>query len=124
VRWQERDATSALPDEPLSDEPLEAPPAAPRGLRLAAAPTLWSGSEVEHSPSLRFLAAQPRAELSVEDARRLGVESGREISLAVDGHRVTALAAVRTGVPTGSVFLSGATMLEGAVEVAARGVLA
>jgi NADH-quinone oxidoreductase subunit G len=124
VRWQERDAASALPEEPLSDEPLEEPPAAPRGLRLAAAPTLWSGSEVEHSPSLRFLAAQPRAELSVEDARRLGVESGHEISLAVDGQRMTAMAAVRTGVPTGSVFLSGATMLEGSVEVSARGVLA
>jgi hypothetical protein len=36
---------------------------------------------------------------------------------------VTAMAAVRTGVPAGSVFLSGATMLEGAVEVSARGVL-
>jgi NADH-quinone oxidoreductase subunit G len=124
VRWQERDAASALPDEPLPDTPLEVPPSAPRGLRLAAAPTLWSGSEVEHSPSLRFLAAEPRAELSVEDARRLGVESGSEILLAVNGDRVTATAAVRTGVPTGSVFLSGARMAEGAVEIAAGGAVA
>jgi NADH-quinone oxidoreductase subunit G len=123
VRWQERDAASALPEEPLSGEPLEVPPAAPRGLRLAAAPTLWSGSEVEHSPSLRFLAAQPRVELSLEDARRLGVENGGEISLAVDGYRLTAMAAVRTGVPTGSVFLSGARLPEGAVEVTASGAM-
>jgi NADH-quinone oxidoreductase subunit G len=124
VRWQERAAASALPEEPPSDRPLEVPPSAPRGLRLAAAPTLWSGSEIEHSPSLRFLAAQPRAELSLEDARRLGVENGGEVSLAVNGDRVTATAAVRTGVPAGSVFLSGARMAEGAVEVTARGAVA
>jgi NADH-quinone oxidoreductase subunit G len=121
VRWQERDAASALPDEPPSGEPLEEPPAAPRGLRLAAAPTLWSGSEIEHSPSLRFLAAEPRVELSLEDARRLGVETGGMLSLAVNGDRLTATAAVRTGVPPGSVFLSGARMPEGAVEVSTRG---
>jgi NADH-quinone oxidoreductase subunit G len=120
-RWQERGAASMLPVETPSDDPLELPPAAPRGLRLAAAPTLWTGSEVEHSPSLRFLAARPRVEVSVEDARRLGVETGGEISLAVDGRRLTATAAVRTGVPTGSVFLSGADMPEGAVEVNAPG---
>jgi NADH-quinone oxidoreductase subunit G len=124
ARWQERGAASMLPVESPSDHPLEPPPAAPRGLRLAAAPTLWTGGEVEHSPSLRFLAAQPRVEVSVEDARQLGVENGREISLAVDGRRMTATAAVRTGVPTGSVFLSGATMPEGTVEVTARGALA
>jgi NADH-quinone oxidoreductase subunit G len=120
VRWQERAAASALPEEPPSDKPLEVPPGLPRGLRLAAAPTLWSGGEIEHSPSLRFLAAQPRAELSLEDARRLGVENGGEVSLAVNGNRVTATAAVRTGVPAGSVFLSGASMPEGAVEVSSR----
>jgi NADH-quinone oxidoreductase subunit G len=121
VRWQERDAATALPDAPPSGEPLEEPPVAPRGLKLAAAPTLWSGSEIEYSPSLRFLAAAPRVELSVEDARRLGVETGGEVSLAVNGDRLTATAAVRTGVPPGSVFLSGAQMPEGAVEVSARG---
>jgi NADH-quinone oxidoreductase subunit G len=119
VRWQERPAASALPEEPPSERPLEVPPSVPRGLRLAAAPTLWSGSEIEHSPSLRFLAARPRAELSLADARRLGVENGREVSLAVNGDRVTATATVRTGVPDGSVFLSGASMPEGAVEVSA-----
>jgi hypothetical protein len=57
----------------------------------------------------------------VEDARRLGVESGREVSLAVNGDRVTAMAAVRTAVPTGSVFLTGANLPGGAVEVTAGG---
>jgi NADH-quinone oxidoreductase subunit G len=124
VRWQEGAAASAVPEEPLSDEPLEEPPVAPRGMRLAAVPTLWSGSEIEHSPSLRFLALPPRVELSVEDARRLGVESGGEVTLAVNGDRVTAMAAVRTGVPTGSVFLTGASLPDGAVEVSARGAVA
>jgi NADH-quinone oxidoreductase subunit G len=121
VRWQERSAASALPEEPLSHEPLEEPPAAPRGLRLAAVPTLWTGSEIEQSPSLRFLSLPPRVELSVEDARQLRVESGREVSLAVNGDRVTAMAVVRSAVPTGSAFLTGARLPGGAVDVTAGG---
>ena len=120
LRWQERDAASSLPVEQLSDRPLDDPPGAPEGLRLAAAATLWSGSEVEHSPSLRFLRTEPRAELSIEDARRLGVSNGAEIELSVDGERQTATAAVRTAVPAGSVFLSGAELPDGAVEISVR----
>jgi NADH-quinone oxidoreductase subunit G len=120
VRWQERGAASSLPVEQPSDAPLNVPPDPPDGLRVAVVPTLWSGSEIEESPSLRFLAARPRAELSVEDARRLGVRHGAEIELAVNGDRLTATAAVRTGVPAGRVFLSGAELSDGAVEVTAR----
>jgi NADH-quinone oxidoreductase subunit G len=120
VRWQERGAASALPVEQPSDARLDDPPPAPDGLRLAGAPTLWSGTEIEHSPSLRFLAPRPRAELSVEDARRLGVSNGAEVELAVNGHRVAATAAIRTGVPAGSVFLSGAELPDGAVDVRVR----
>jgi NADH-quinone oxidoreductase subunit G len=117
VRWQDRDAASALPAAELSTQPLAEPPAAPDGLMLAGAPTLWTGPEVEYSPSLRFLATGEKAWLSVEDARRLGVKSGDEVELSVNGDRLSAIAIVRTGVPAGSVFLSPPAHMEGPVEV-------
>jgi NADH-quinone oxidoreductase subunit G len=120
VRWQDRDAASALPEAEPSEDPLEQPPAAPDGLVLTGAPTLWTGPEVRHSPSLRFLDPGERALLSVEDARRLGVRSGDEVELAVDGELVRATAVVRTGVPEGGVFLSPPGLAEGSVEVRAR----
>jgi NADH-quinone oxidoreductase subunit G len=117
VRWQEREAASAVPAAEPSQAPLEQPPAAPQGLRLATAPSLWSGPQVEHSPSLRFLQRGPRVELSVEDGRRLGVRSGDEVELTVDGARATAEAAVRTAVPAGSVFLTPPVLPDGPVDV-------
>jgi NADH-quinone oxidoreductase subunit G len=117
VRWQDRDSAAALPVEELPTASLERPPAAPDGLVLAGAPTLWSGPAVEHSPSLRFLGTGARALLSVEDARRLGAENGDEVELAVDGDSVRATAVIRTGVPAGSVFLSPPALAEGPVEL-------
>ena len=73
VRWQDREAAAALEADEPSAEPLADPPAAPGGRRVVAVPTLWSGPTIEHSPSLRFLAAGPRAELSPDDARAAGV---------------------------------------------------
>ncbi|MGH2762541.1 MAG: molybdopterin-dependent oxidoreductase, partial [Thermoleophilaceae bacterium] len=118
VRWQERDAAAALPGEEPSTEPLAEPPAAPEGLRLAAVPSLWSGPEVEHSPSLRFMVPRARAEISVEDARRAGIEDGDEVTLSVGGEEAVVTAAVRSGVPAGSVFLDGADLSDGPVELA------
>jgi NADH-quinone oxidoreductase subunit G len=119
VRWQDRDAASALPAAELSTEALADPPEPHDGLVLAVAPTLWTGPEVEYSPSLRFLATGEKAWLSVEDARRLGVESGDEVELSVDGESLSATAVVRTAVPAGSVFLSPPALAEGPVEVRA-----
>ena len=118
VRWQDRDAASALPEARPSDEALADPPAAAEGLRLAGAPTLWTGGGVTHSPSLRFLDTGPTAELSVEDARRIGVSSGDQVELSAGGESVLAVAAVRTGVPAGSVFLSPPGLADGPVEIA------
>jgi NADH-quinone oxidoreductase subunit G len=121
VRWQEREAASALPQEELPTDRLESPPAAPDGLLLASAPTLWSGPAVEHSPSLRFLATDDRTALiSVEDARRLGIDSHDEVELEANGESVRATAFVRTGVPAGSVFLTPPALAEGPVEIRAR----
>ena len=119
IRWQDRDAASAAPEAELSTDPLARPPAAPEGLVVAAAPTLWSGSAVEHSPSLRFLDTGGTALLSLEDARRLGIENGNEIELASNGDSVSATAVIRTGVPAGSVFLSPPRLADGPVEIRA-----
>jgi predicted molibdopterin-dependent oxidoreductase YjgC len=102
------------------------PPASERGLRLSAAPTLWSGPEVEHSPSLRFLSTRARAEISVEDARDAGVENGDDVRLtlwsgsdgaASEDAELVAIAVVRSTVPRGSVFLSGASVPDGPVGI-------
>jgi NADH-quinone oxidoreductase subunit G len=121
VRWQEREAASGLQLEEISTAPLAVPPAPERGLLLAAAPTLWTGPEVEHSPSLRFLSTRARAEISVEDAREAGVENGDEVRIATDDAEVIATATVRSTVPAGSVFVIGAAMPEGAASISPAG---
>jgi NADH-quinone oxidoreductase subunit G len=114
-RWQEGEAAKALRAEDDSDAALSEPPAARGGLHAVSVPTLWSGPETEHSPSLRFLHLRARVEISVEDARRAGVDDGDEVRVTISGQAAEATAAVRTGVPTGSVFLIGAGLPDGEV---------
>ena len=116
-RWQDGEGAAALAPEPFSSDPLETPPAAPSGLRLARVPTLWSGPEIEYSPSLSFLATGPRAELSARDAAQLGVENGDDIELSVEGEREVAAAAVRSAVPDGSVFVTDVALPDGPVAI-------
>jgi NADH-quinone oxidoreductase subunit G len=117
VRWQERDAASEAPEAELSDEPLADPPPRPEGLHLGAAPSLWAGPEVEHSASLRFLAANGHAEFSPDDAHWLGIGPGDDVVLSFDGQSVRASASVRTGLPAGSVFLGSRVGAPRRVEV-------
>ncbi len=121
VRWQDRNAAAALAREELPVAPLADPPAAPDGLQAVVVPSLWSGPEIEHSPLLRFLAREGVAELSPEDAERLGVAHGDELELRVNGSTATATAHLRTGVPAGSVFVSGTSLPAGRVEVSRSG---
>ena len=116
-RWQDGEGAAALAPEPFSSDPLETPPAAPSGLRLARVPTLWSGPEIEYSPSLSFLATGPRAELSAGDAAQIGVENGDDIELSVEGEREVAAAAVRSAVPDGSVFVTDVALPDGPVAI-------
>jgi NADH-quinone oxidoreductase subunit G len=118
VRWQDREAAAALAPGAPSSEALAAPPAAPEGLRLASAPDFWGAPEIEHAPVLRFLAIGTRVELSVADARAAGVDTGDEVRVSAGGESVTAVVAVRTGATAGSVFLTGARLPQGAVELA------
>jgi NADH-quinone oxidoreductase subunit G len=115
IRWQDRDSAANLAQTPLPPTELETPPDAPgEGLRLGAAPSLWAGRETDHAPVLRFLAPHQRAELSAEDARRLGIAPGDEIEVAQNGTSVRAVAALRDALPAGSVFLIEGTSQDNA----------
>jgi NADH-quinone oxidoreductase subunit G len=114
VRWQERDAASKLDAPELPDDELETPPAIDTGegaFRLGTVPTLWSGRVTEHAPTLRFLSPRQRAEISAEDAQRLGIAPGDEVEVAHDGTTVRATAALRARQAPGSVIL-----IEGTAE--------
>ena len=108
IRWQDREAAGSLPAEDASDQALEDPPSLSEGMRVGAAASLWTGRETEHAASLRFLAPGPRAELSPDDARRLELSPGDEVVVSVNGDSVRAVAAVRSAIQPGSVFITPA----------------
>jgi NADH-quinone oxidoreductase subunit G len=115
IRWQDRDSAANLQQSPLPSTELETPPDLPDGgLRLGSAPSLWASRETDHAPVLRFLAPHQRAELSAEDARRLGIAAGDEIEVAQNGTSVRAVAALRDALPPGSVFLIEGTSRDNA----------
>jgi NADH-quinone oxidoreductase subunit G len=115
VRWQERGAASALTAPDIPDAPLESPPSPPDGMKLGTVRTLWAGRETRHAPALRFLAPRQQAELSAEDAQRLGVKPGDEVVVAANGTSVQAVARLRQAVPPGTVFLLQGELDHGAV---------
>jgi NADH-quinone oxidoreductase subunit G len=115
VRWQERDAAGALSAPDIPDAALEPPPALPEGMKLGTVRSLWAGRETRHAPALQFLAPQQRAELSAEDAQKLGVRPGDEVEVAMNGTSVRAVARLRQAVPPGTVFLLEGELDHGAV---------
>jgi NADH-quinone oxidoreductase subunit G len=114
VRWQDREAAANLPQTPLPSTELDTPPELPDGFRLGTAPSLWASRETEHAPVLRFLNPHQRAELSAEDARRLGIRPGDEVEVAMNGTSVRARAALRDALAPGTVFLVEGTTTENA----------
>ena len=118
IRWQDREAASKLPATPLPEVELETPPELPDGLRLGTGRSLWAGRETDHAPSLRFLAPHQRVELSAADARELGIASGDDVEVAVNGTSVRGRAALRAGVAPGSVFLIEGTSEDNATALA------
>ena len=128
VRWQERDAASAFPEVTAPAQPAASGAAAEANgkLRLGTFRSIWAAPEVELSPSLKFLAARQRAEMSPADAARLGLSSGERVEVGVDGTAVRATVAVRGDMPAGSLFLEenvaedGANALSGVETVGVR----
>jgi NADH-quinone oxidoreductase subunit G len=112
VRWQEREAAAAIPEGPTGPFDAGAPVPAPSSngaLRLGTFRSIWASPEVESSPSLKFLTARPRLELSPADGERLGLGNGDRVTVGVDGAEVAATVVLRANVPTGTVFLGEAS---------------
>ncbi len=110
VRWQDREAASAFSLGDNSDRDREIPHGAPPpqngALRLGTYRPIWASPEVEISPALQYTIVRQQAELSPEDARRLGVVTGETLEISQNGTALKAKAAVRSGVPEGTVFLA------------------
>ncbi len=111
VRWPEREQAQALdfgagaPSAPTARAPAAV--ASTNGsLRLGTYRPIWAAPEVEISPALHFAIAEQQVELSPEDAVRLGISNGDEVAVGQNGTRLRARAAVRSGVPEGTVFLA------------------
>jgi NADH-quinone oxidoreductase subunit G len=119
VRWPEREQASAYVVGDNFRKPKEiSQPAAQPGengaLRLGTYKPIWAAPEVEISPSLQYTIARQQAELSPEDARRLGIASGDKLEVSQNGTRLEAAAVVRSGIPEGTVFLATGIRAESA----------
>ena len=118
VRWPVREEAAALPagdQAPFAAGPAPSAPPSPNGkLLLGTYRSIWAAPEVEASPALKFLEPHQRAELSPDDAQRLGLRQGDRVSVARNGTRVEATVALRSAVPAGFVFLEEAIGQDGA----------
>jgi NADH-quinone oxidoreductase subunit G len=110
VRWPEREQAREFPSSRVETGAVFRGPAqllpSDGALRLGTYRPIWAAPEVEVSPALHFAVVHQQAELSVEDARRLGVGNGDELIVSQNGTRLNATAAVRSSVPAGTVFLA------------------
>jgi NADH-quinone oxidoreductase subunit G len=114
VRWQDREAAGAFPEAGSGAAPAAAPttaPPSPNGkLRLGTFRSIWASPEVEVSPALKFLVPKQRAELSPQDAQRLGVGHGDRVRVG----DIEATVYLRAATPPGSVFLESGLQEDGA----------
>jgi NADH-quinone oxidoreductase subunit G len=142
LRWPEREGARAFPDlgdndriakqiaqtsAPSADAPKIGASSNGAGhLRLGTYRSIWASPEVEISPALQYTIARQQAELSPEDAARLGISSGEPIEVLQlddsgaaqsgeaggraggkpEGTRLSATAVVRSDIPPGTVFLA------------------
>jgi NADH-quinone oxidoreductase subunit G len=126
VRWQERDAASALPAATVretADSGQRTAGPSNGQLLLGTYRDLWAAEVTERSPALRFLVPGQTLELSLADSERLGLSQGDEVDVASNGHSVRARVAVRERMRPGAGFLieglaeQNANLLEGGAPV-------
>jgi NADH dehydrogenase/NADH:ubiquinone oxidoreductase subunit G len=91
-----------------------------RGLRLIRYRPLFSGPAVERVANLQFQRPSGEAGLSREDAERLGVRDGAQVSLSTNGTSARLRARIRRDLAAGVVLVPEGTadeLAEGPVEV-------
>jgi NADH-quinone oxidoreductase subunit G len=129
VRWQDRDSAGSFPaatgagspgatSRGVPGEPAPASAADSEGLTLGTYRDLWVGPITELNPPLRFLEPRQRVELSPDDAERLGLKSGEEVSVGRNGTSVRAEVVVKERMQEGVCFL-----VEGVAEGNANALL-
>jgi NADH dehydrogenase/NADH:ubiquinone oxidoreductase subunit G len=96
-------------------EPVEGP-----GLRLVTYKPLFSGPAVERVSELEFQRPEPHVELTPDDAQRLGVLNGQEVTVRSNGTSVQLRARLAEDLSRGAARIAEdfAAGLEGRVEVA------
>jgi NADH-quinone oxidoreductase subunit G len=123
VRWPERESAAQMPTGAALGEKshmvrqiIQTSNGPPRDgtLRLGTYRPIWAAPEVEISPALKFTVVRQQAELSPEDARRLGIVSGELLTVSQDGASLRARAVVRSGTPEGTIFLATGIAADGA----------
>jgi NADH-quinone oxidoreductase subunit G len=82
---------ASLPSGTAAEPQVEVPetPEAPKGLRLVRYRPLFSGPAVDRVPELQFQRPQPEVELSEEDARKLTIANGEQVTVRSNGTSVT-----------------------------------
>jgi NADH-quinone oxidoreductase subunit G len=118
VRWPERDQAAAYdagdavqpgatPPATSPATPPAVPAAASNGsLALGVYRPIWAAPECEISPALQYLTPAQQVELSPQDAERLGIADGDQVTVSQNGIRLGARAAVRSSMPAGTAFLA------------------
>jgi NADH-quinone oxidoreductase subunit G len=91
------------------------------GLTLGTYRDLWATDVTKRNPALRFLMPKQKLELAKEDAARLQLGNGDDVTVAVNGHSVEATVAIRDRMLPGAGFLIEGTD-EGNGNIVADGV--
>ncbi|MGA7397332.1 MAG: NADH-quinone oxidoreductase subunit NuoG [Solirubrobacterales bacterium] len=137
VRWQDRAEAAAFSG--LVDGASRPEPSSRRGrdvpsgdltqsddstigdtLTLGTFRDLWANPVTEMSPSLNYLIPAQRLEVSVGDAKRLGLSRGDEVAVKSGDKEVVARVAIRGAMPEGTCFLIEGTN-QGNANVFANG---
>jgi NADH-quinone oxidoreductase subunit G len=118
IRWQDRDAASALPSGEIGSAGSSIWMQAKSdredsGIQVGAYRDLWAAEVTDRSPALRFLAPKQTLEIAPADADRLGIGGGAEVDVRSNGTSVRARVSIRERVRPGSGFL-----IEGLGDVA------
>ncbi len=103
---------------PGDSRPAEPSPAG--ALTLGTYRDIWANETTDLSPSLNFLIPAQRLEVSVADAKRLGLERGDEVAVKDGETEVNAFVAIRAALPEGTCFLIEGTR-EGNANLFANG---
>lgn len=134
IRWQERaqaasfaevagtgaTASAGTAAQGATPAPATVEASGEGTLTLGTFRDLWANPVTDMSPALNYLIPAQRLEVSIADAKRLGLERGDEVAVKSGDKEVVARVAIRGAMPEGTCFLIEGTV-EGNANVFANG---